>query len=315
MNQEQIDKSIDVACGFDEYLSKSGKKLENASYEDLYCFSDILIKNGTNTVDRYVALFRLGNFLKNNELIIASLEVIDGSEMIENFYNRLGVEFGQHVRDEVFDGIGIPPLGIRPEAKPEFTKKLVERFLAKFDNDTCKAFFEAGLRDKYTASYVGPKQMYEELDDIDKFLISKHQKLVSTLKKHSQEKTLFFTQEVDDDVVSYVGDRVTIEGGIREGNRVTITKIPYMTRQFLDANNEKKKRHFFCHNPWIRYALREEDQPVDPVFCGCSAGYFKNFWEAIFEQPVRVEVIKSVIKGDEICEFVLHLPPGIVDEE
>ena len=314
LDKNQIKSSLELVSKFGDHLSDNGKTLENASYDDLYAFSDHLMDEGENTEDNYVTLVRYGRFRKNNDVIIASMEIIDGSEMIVNFYNRLQDEFGEEVRDEIFEGIGVPPLGLRPKTKAEITKKLVERFLSKFDRETCKTFFEIGLRDRYTASYVGPTKLFKELGDIDEFLRRRFQSLVERLETHLKEKALFFTQEVDEEVISYVKNHPTIESGIREGNRVIITKIPYMTKQFIHETDEKMRRYYFCHNPWIRDALKEEDQPIDPVFCGCSAGYFKNFWEAVLGQPVRVEVLKSFINGDDICEFALHLPPGVVED-
>ncbi|MFW9982775.1 MAG: hypothetical protein ACFFE3_12785, partial [Candidatus Thorarchaeota archaeon] len=314
LNKDQIEESISIVSRFRNFLLKSGKELETASYNDLYDFSDTLMADTTNTIENYISLYRFGIFQKNSELIIATLEIIDGREMIENFYNRLNEEFDQQVRDEIFEGIGIPPLGIRPESKPEITKKLVERFLTKFGEETAKTFFEIGLRNRYTQSYAAPSQLFSETNDIDEFLKQRHENLVATLQNHFEEETLFFIQEIDEEVISYVRARPTIEGGIREGNRVIITKIPYLAKQFIHATNDKMKRYYFCHNPWIRDALKEEDQPINPVFCGCSAGYFKNFWDAVLGLPVRVEVLKSVINGDAICEFALHLPPSLAKE-
>lgn len=314
LNKDQIKQSISIVSRFKDFLLKSGKKLETASYNDLYDFSDTLIADTTNTIENYISLYRFGVFQQNKELTIATLEIIDGREMIENFYNRLHEEFGQQVRNEVFEGIGIPPLGISPKLKPDSTKKLVERFLEKCDYETAKHFFEIGLRNKYTQSYVAPAQLFSETDNIDEFLKLRHENLIATLQNHFEEETLFFTQEIDEEVISYVRAHPTIEGGIREGNRVMITKIPYMAKQFLHTTDDKMKRYYFCHNPWIRDALKEEDQPINPVFCGCSAGYFKNFWEAVLGQPVRVEVLKSVIAGDDVCEFALHLPPRFAKE-
>ncbi len=223
-------------------------------------------------------------------------------------------EYGEKIRDEVFEGIGVPPLGIRPQQKVVVTKGLVERFLAKVDYVACKTFFEVGLRDKYPQSYEKSTELFQELNDVDEFLRRSHQNLVNTLENHLKEDTLFFTQEVNDEVIAYVKRDQTIEAGIRKGERVIITKIPYSTKEFIHETDERKKRYFYCHNPWIREALLEEDRPIDPVFCGCSAGYFKNFWEAVLNQPVRVEVLKSLIKGDQICEFALYLPQKIIDE-
>jgi hypothetical protein len=312
LDSERIETSVAFIREYNDFLSHKGKSLGNASYDDMYDFSDLLIENQRNTFDNYATLYRYGQFKKSNELIIASLEIIDGSEMIENFSNRLQDEFGEETRNEIFEGLGQPPLGIRPKTKADITKKLVDRFLAKFGHETCKAFFEVGLRDKYTDSYLAPKQLFKETGNIDEFLTKRRLDLLERLKNHHQDGTLFFTQEIDDDVISYVEARPTIEGGIRDGDRVVITKIPYMTKQFIHASDEKMQRYYFCHNPWIREALKEEDQPIDPIFCGCSAGYFKNFWEAVLGQPVRVEVLRSFINGDDICEFALHLPTNVI---
>ncbi len=240
--------------------------------------------------------------------MIGSLEILDGCEMITNFSKRLTEEFSKRLRNEVFEGIGVPPLGIGPSQKAEITKELVKRFMARVDYEKCKAFFEVGLRDKYPQSYEKPIELFQELNDLDKFLKRQHQNLVKTLETHRKDDSLFFTQEVNDEVISYVKRNQTIEGGIRQGDQVIITKIPYLTKEFIHEPDTRRKRYYYCHNPWIRHALLEEDQPIDPIFCGCSAGYFKNFWEAVLNEPVRVEVLKSFIKGDQICEFALHLP-------
>ncbi|MFW9830492.1 MAG: hypothetical protein ACFFD8_01755 [Candidatus Thorarchaeota archaeon] len=310
LDDETIDAAVNIIDEFDHFLRNQKKSIKQASYEDLYNFSESLIETEKNTFENYVALLRFGHFQKNKEVIIASLEILDGSEMIVNFSNRLIEEFGEPLRNEVFKGIGVPPLGIRPRQKVGFTKKLVERFLAKVDYETSKAFFEVGLRDKYPRSYEQPIELFREVNDFDEFCRRSHQNLVKTLETHQQEGTLFFTQEVDDEVISYVKRNPTIETGVREGNRVTITKIPYLAKKFIHESQARKKRYYFCHNPWIRHALLKEDHPIDPVFCGCSAGYFKNFWEAILNQPVKVEVVKSVIRGDPICEFAFNLPPN-----
>jgi hypothetical protein len=238
--------------------------------------------------------------------------MLDGGEMMENFSRRLEEEFSKQLRDEVFEGIGIPPLGLRPAEKVPLTKQLVARFLEKVKYEEGVKFFEEGLRNRYTASYKKPKALFDRVNNIDLFLKLRHEEFVNTLKKHMKDETLFFTQEVDEEVVSYVKRDQRVGTGIRKEDRVFITKIPYLAKDFLHETDPKMRRFYYCHNPWIRDGLRTEDQPIDPAFCGCSAGFFKNFWEAIFEQPVRVEVLKSFIKDDDICEFALHLPAKYV---
>ena len=314
LDQDKIASAVKIINEFDEFLSKSGKSVQNATYDDLHNFSAFLIENEKNLFDNYVALFRFGFYMKNNPLIIASMENIDGGEVIENFSKRLAEEFGEEVRNEVFDGIEIPPLGIHPKKRPEITKKLIDRFTSKVNHEKCSTFLANGLRDKYTESYKSSREKYLKAKNIDEFLEIKRQDFIDTLTKHRNEGTLFFTQEIDDSVVEYVKNQQGMtEAGVRKGNQVIITKIPYMAKQYLNETDEKKKRYYYCHCPWVREALLEEDQPIDPIFCNCSGGYYKNFWEAVLDQPVEVVLLESVLKGDEMCKFVLHLPQELVD--
>ncbi len=315
LNTDQIKVAIDILKEFSQFLAQHDKSIENAIYDDLHAFSAYLIENEKNSFDNYVSLLRYGHFKKNNELIIASMEILDGSEIFENFSKRLTEEFGSDIRDAIFSDLEVPPLGLHPQKKPEITKQLIERFLAEADREDCIEFLSQGLRDKYTESYRRPRELFLEAGNLDKFLQVKHQNFVKTLEKHFQEKTLFFTQEVDELVIDYVKRDQTIEAGVREGDQVIISKIPYMTKQYLEATDEKNRRYYYCHCPVFREALQEEDQPVDPIFCHCSGGYYKNFWEAVLEQPVKVELRESVLSGNEVCKFALTLPPGVLEKE
>ncbi|MFQ5980034.1 MAG: hypothetical protein ACE5OZ_18025 [Candidatus Heimdallarchaeota archaeon] len=314
LDSEKIDAAVNIVRDFDEFLSKTEKSVETATYDDLHNFSAHLIEKSQNSFDNYVALLRFGYFQKNKPLIIASMELVDGSEMIANFSQRLIEEFGEKVRDEIFGDSPIPPLGLHPKTKPEITKKLVERLLAKVGQEKAKEFLAVGLRDKYTESYKQARETFLQTENIDDFLKIKYQKLLKTLDQHLQDGSLFFTQAVDESVMAHVQNDPTIEAGVREGNQVVITKIPYMAKQYLETTKEREKRYFFCHCPWVREALLEEDQPIDPIFCHMSGGYYKNYWEAVLDHPVKVELLESVIRGDAVCKFALQLPPEFVPE-
>lgn len=314
IEDDKIASSIAIVEEFDAYLTKYNRSAENALYDDLHNFSAYLIESKRNIFDNYVGLLRFGQFTKNNQLTIASMENIDGSEVMTNFSRRLIDEFGEETRNKIFDDIEVPPLGLHPMKKPKITKKLIERFLVEVDHEKCAKFLANGLRGKYTASYKPAREKFLKAENIDEFLEIKRQDFINTLTTHLEEGTLFFTQEIDEEVLEYVKNQQGMtEAGIREGGKVLITKIPYMTKQYLKETDEKKKRHYYCHCPWVRTALLEEDQPVDPIFCNCSGGYYKNFWEAVLDQSVQVELLESVIMGDNVCKFAFQLPQEIVE--
>ncbi|HDZ18238.1 hypothetical protein LCGC14_1033790 [marine sediment metagenome] len=62
----------------------------------------------------------------------------------------------------------------------------------------------------------------------------------------------------------------------------------------------------------VREAFLDEDQPISPIFCHSSSGYYKNYWEAVLEHPVKVELLETVLKGDLVCKFALHYPEELV---
>ncbi len=36
---------------------------------------------------------------------------------------------------------------------------------------------------------------------------------------------------------------------------------------------------------------------------GCGGGFYRFIWEYVLDAPVRVELLASVMGGDEICSF------------
>ena len=313
LDTQKINSAVDIVTNFDKYLSKQEKSMKDATYNDVYSYSAYLIENNNNSYDNYLTLVRFGHYMKNNQLIIAAIEIIDGKEVMTNFSKRLVAEFGKEMRNLIFKDIILPPLGSHPHKKPEITKELMESFLANVDRKKCVEFLANGLRDKYTYAYKKPREQFLKTKNIDDFLKLKHQDYVKTFEKNYNEGTLFYTQEVDQQVIDYVKNDQSIETGIREGNKVIIKKTPYMIKQYLNETSEQKKRYYYCHCPWVREALLKDDQPVSPIFCNCSAGYFKNYWEAVLDHPIKVQLLSSVLNGDESCKFVLHLPQAILD--
>lgn len=312
LTEDKIQSAIELLEKFDEFVTKRQKSIKNTSYDDLHDFSSYLIENNKNSYENYVYLLRFGYFMKSDPLIIASMELVDGNEVMENFSNRMQTEFGENLRNEVFDQIEFP-LGLHPKKKADVTKEVMERFLERVDRTKCRNILAKGLREKYTESYKKPREKYLKMNNIDKFLEYRHKNLLERLETHMKEETLWFTQEIDEEVLEYVRKNRMTEAGIREGNKVIITKVPYMTKQYLHETDERKKKYYTCHCPWVREGLKEEDQPVDPIFCNCSGGYYKNYWEAVLDRPVKVNLLESVIQGDHVCKFAVNLPKDIVD--
>lgn len=312
ISQEATEASVAALRDFNDFLGRQGKALESATRKDFYSYSAGLVKKGKNTVDNFISILRYGYFKKLKEIIIAGMEVLDGSEVIENLSKRLTNEFDQALRDYVFNNIGIPPLGISPAEKPAYTKRLIARLEEKLGTEECAKFLNRGLRDRYEESRKPDRQKFLKSNGLDDFLKQKHKDFVAELEKHYRNGTLLFTQEITKEVLEYVKGDPFFESGVREDDRIIIKKIPHMAREYLAEKDEQKKRYYYCHCPWVKEAFKESSRPLSPVFCNCSAGFYRAYWEIVFDQPVRVDVVESLLKGDSVCKFAVHIPSNIL---
>lgn len=313
-DKERIKNAITLVEELSEFFSLREISPQNCSYEDFYAFAEKMIENETNEYDNYVHILRYAQFIDNKNLIIAVMEIVDGAEMIKNFSERLEKRYGKLIRDTIFWDIGIPPLGIHPRSRPKITMTLIERLIENLGEKSATKFLNTGLRDQYIHWYKIARETYLKAGDLDKYLEIKKQDFLHTLKKHMDENSLFFTQEIDEEVLKYVKKQPTIESGIRDGNILTVSKIPYMTKKFLEAKqnkDERKMRYYFCHNPWFREGILDENLEINPIACQISCGYYKDYWEGVLEAPVKVELTKSLVLGDETCQFNIHLPDNV----
>ncbi|WDP92714.1 MAG: hypothetical protein HUN04_24530 [Desulfobacter sp.] len=44
-----------------------------------------------------------------------------------------------------------------------------------------------------------------------------------------------------------------------------------------------------------------------PFLCNCTVGYTKQIFETIYNRPVKVELQKSILNGDDICKQVITI--------
>jgi hypothetical protein len=96
---------------------------------------------------------------------------------------------------------------------------------------------------------------------------------------------------------------------VRDGNTIIATKIPksgYLKEYFQEDDPEKRRR-LYCHCPRVRDVIGEEPS-LPNEYCYCGAGFYQGIWEEILGQPVELEVLESVMQGDDVCKIAIHLP-------
>jgi site-specific recombinase XerD len=309
LSEKTIQAHIGIVKEFEAFLKKKNKNKDftNATVRDLQNFVQYLIENEKNTWDNFLALLRYARFVNNEEVDVALQQLLDGSNVLEDLSHTVRQTVGESKHNRIFKGIKLPTLGTSSKDWSKITKKFMERLEAELDEKTCREILLSG-------PHAGPKEVYSEerkkfleSKGIDDFLRKRHKEFVDLLEKHMKEKTLFFNQEIDEEVLEYVRSNPTCQNGVREGDIIYVTKIPYMAKEYLYEKDKKMKRYYYCHCPWVREAIRS-GMKISPNFCYCSAGFEKRPWDVIFDKPVRADVIETVLKGDLVCKFALHIP-------
>lgn len=91
-----------------------------------------------------------------------------------------------------------------------------------------------------------------------------------------------------------------------DGNIIFTSKVPYRVEAYNKAESPDEKRKSYCWCALIRMADGLPD--IDPIFCYRAAGWARQLFEGIFDKPViKGKILKSVLKGDDYCEFELHM--------
>lgn len=134
---------------------------------------------------------------------------------------------------------------------------------------------------------------------------------INVAHKMLKEKFVSFLKnslKLDDQVVEDVMSRGWGLAGIRKGNTIVATKIPKSGNltEYMKETDPQKRRALYCHCPRVRDAIKSKT-PISPTYCYCGAGFYKAIWEYILQQPLKIELLESVLQGDDVCKVAIHL--------
>jgi hypothetical protein len=309
--EEQVIANTEMVERFEEFLKQFGKTLENAGEDEFEKFSAILVEEGANTYLDYAAISRYAFFVKNMDLYLPVLGIFDGGEVMNVLRERIGEHAGEEARDKILPEKDLPPLGMPDKEKILVTREIVKRMQSTLSPADCKKILADVAHGLPRDFRKGEREKFLEAGNINEYLKRKRENAIAELEKHRDDGSLFYNQYISAEVVDFVKSRPDVLSGERRGNTIYHTKIPYMVQEYLDEKDEKMKRYYACHCAWARESILNDDVDVSDNFCHCSGGFTKQPWEAALDQPLEYDMVKSVLKGDDECSFVIYLPKGV----
>ena len=308
LSAAKIESSVTVVREFEKYLRKRKVTLKSTNLAVLKDYISLLIEENKNSEDRLVAIARYCYLAKKNDLYIYFTGILGASDVLPGIGERLSRIAGKATYRRVFLDLEMPPLGSPQDSYPKLTKIILDRMETELPTQRCRDILTWNYHKIPIAVFKESKERFEKSASIDEYLKGEHERLTEELEDCVKEGRPWFEQEITPEVVEFVRGNQEICTGLRQGDKVYKTKIPYAPRQFLKEKDPTMRKYYACHCQLVRTALRDGKPKIPATFCYCSAGFEKLHFDAIFDESVEVELLETPLKGDARCRFAIKIP-------
>jgi len=283
--------------------SATGKSsIDEAVPKDIDDFVADRMKKGM--IIRFAGLEEYFVFRKQYELTKAvrqaQKKLRTESWWINNLAEALDERVGEGLRREILYGREDLKQTSTASKKIEFSRDVIDRMERTINDEVCKDALSCGLH-KRRPRIDKHRRELKRVGDLDIFLETKQAKV---LQKYSEK---------GEDYQQFIKEHPDCEFGVRKGDVISICKIPHQVEQYSKTSDEQQKRYHYCHCGFAKESLKNENIDISPMFCYCGAGWYRQLWEGIFAQPVKVEVVESVLDKNNICRFAVHIPSDIME--
>jgi hypothetical protein len=277
------------------------------SLESVRSYCARYIAGKPDAADRIVILFWYADHIRSKEAGTYLVTLLGTLGVIESQRRRLVQLYGEEAAVKVFSELTMPQLGTDLNAYPQAINSYLQRMAEVLEPAACRKVLAGNHHDVNPDAFREDKELWQKSGDMDEFLRQKHQRLVASLQEHADTGKLWFEQYITQDVVDYVKEHQEIQTGIRQAGRIIVRKIPYNPEAWLRETDPLLKRFHACHCPFSRFSILTE-MPVADIWCYCSGGFTKLFFDYLFDRDLEVELLESVLSGAESCRFAIRLP-------
>ncbi|MHA1557780.1 MAG: hypothetical protein ACTSPM_12705 [Candidatus Heimdallarchaeota archaeon] len=307
VGEKIITENITRVQEFEQFLiDNSISDMKNASHRNLLQFFTIL---NLDENERFLYMSSLKSYFMftKNQRMIRAINLSSGrTTWLDRLSDTLDAEVGEELREEIMTVGGDIKQTSTPKKKAIWTKCMMDCLLANTDDATCKKILTNNLHYKSSNSGIIRKlrTRFKKNHDIDEILTLMHEDWLKRMAKYSG---------LESEIYRYCENDPSVEAGVRDGNIITVSKIPYKFNAYITATNDQEKHFNYCHCGWVRDSiLKSEEEKISSTFCNCSGGWHKQPFEAIFERPLKVELVKSVLRGDDRCTFAVYLEDDLL---
>lgn len=169
---------------------------------------------------------------------------------------------------------------------------------------------------EYTGWIQGAMERLDALtiDDEKKCQVVSHCAHVFPQERIDHLRSIYQNGELDDVLREMYTDEFWYEKPVRRGNVLYMRKNPFDPEGYKNGATPAERRKAYCHCSFVHPYLDEIPARLSPTFCFCGAGWYRRLWEGILGQPVRIEHMETLLRGNDHCTLSITLPFELAGE-
>ncbi|MFH1693194.1 MAG: hypothetical protein ABH890_02805 [Bacillota bacterium] len=302
---EKFDYAVHLLEMFQDILGSTS--IDLTSIDQLDQFIERLLRNDSINVDMMIVFMRYFRMIKRNDLFIHLTKYTGGLGVIESILERLEKIVGKEKSEIITRQVQIPLLGTHPSVIPQFTQSFIDLLEESLDPEILKEILAGNHHQIPESAFLDEHIYYENAETLDQYLKELHDRKVQVLQKHLIDGTVWFEQNITEEVVEFVKSNQEILSAVRKNDQLYVTKIPYDTKAYLNAKDPVEKAYHACHCPFAKESIGKKDIKISGTWCNCSAGFAKFPFDILFGKELKINVLENAIKGDLLCRFSISL--------
>lgn len=311
-----IDRAVAIVAGLESDAAREGHTLPELPIELVERHIAARVESVADGAETIVALARYFAVAKADRLAIRLLSYLLPIGVLETFSKRVGeLAPDPGSAERVIEAFSAPKPGSPPEAYVEPTAALVKALTAEFGAELARDVLRCNVHEVPASAFAEERKRFLELESVDAWLADHHARQVAVLRRHAEDGTLWFEQRITPDVVAWVESHPEVLGGVRDGDRILATKIPYDPDGYIREDDPVARRRLACHCPMARSSISADGADVPPVWCSCSAGFEKVMFDVVFGRDTAVDVLESALSGADHCRFSIAIPEEYVPRD
>ncbi len=305
---KDVDHALSFIKDIDQFLiTRYASSLDHMTLSDLDKVIAYLIETNRNTVPYFVMLMRYFKMMDMHEHFIHMTKYTGGLGVIESILKKLAKVVSEERTQDIMCQVKIPVLGTPLHEITQFTNGFIQLLESKLDERELRRVLADNHHQIPKEVYMQEKIYYEKAPSLKAYLKDLHDRKIAELTKHYEENKVWFEQHITPEVIEYVKQNQEVMSAVLEDDSLYITKIPYDTKAFLEANTQDEQAYYLCHCPFAREVLKDNPFKISSNWCYCSGGFTKFPFDVIFDEDLPIEMLSSALRHDGACRFKIDL--------